>query len=132
MADTSLAWIPSAEQVEVIDMLATGYSQSAAARATGIPVTTISTWIHDRSFSEEFRAMVESRAAEYQAAAEAVHNQQVVLALQIVQEALTGELQRERTGTGSITPLRYDAAVELLRATFWKQRAGGHKQFGAS
>lgn len=129
--ETSLAWVPSPEQVEVIDMLATGYSQSAAARATGIPVTTISTWIHEAVTAPEFRAMVQERAEEYQRAKDAVHDQQVVLALQIIQEALTGEMQRERTGTGSITPLRYDAAVELLRATFWKQRTGGHKQFGS-
>lgn len=141
--ETGIAWVPTAQQAEVIDLLATGYSQQATSRALDVPVTTISYWIHEAAFADTFREQVDLRAAEFNAAKEAVHDQQVVMALQILQDALSGELQREadfvlsddgkatRTNNGGKAPLRYEAAVELLRATFWKQVAGGHKAFGA-
>ena len=131
---TALGWIPSAQQWEVIDLLASGYSQQAVSRALEMPVSTISAWLHERDFSDQFRELVVKRTGEFQAAKDAVHDQQVVMALQVLQDALSGDLQRERGRDGATgpAPLRYEAAIELLRATFWKQRAGGHKPFGAS
>lgn len=130
--ETSLGWIPTAQQAEVIDLLATGYSQQACSRATDVPVMTINSWLNELSFSEQFREMVHERTEDFNAAKDAVHDQQVVMALQIIQDALTGELRREPNGDSSIAPLRYEAAIQLLRATFWRNKAGGHKQFGAS
>ena len=131
--ETIAAWAPSIEQLDVIDWLASGYSQQACSRLSSIPVQTISNWIHDSTFSDAFRARVTQRTADFQAAKQSVHEQQVVLALQVIQDALTGELQRERgrDGGSGQAPLRYEAAVELLRGTFWPQQRGGHKQFGA-
>jgi hypothetical protein len=130
-ADTNSRWHPSAEQAEVIDLLASGYSQLAISRVTGIPQPTIWGWQNSLvSFSDQFNALVDTRAAEFRAAKDAVHEQQVVMALQVIQEALSGEMQRERAGDSYVTPLRFEAAVKLLQSTFWKQQSGGHKQIG--
>ena len=114
-------------------MLASGYSQLAISRVTGIPQPTIWGWQNSLvSFSDQFNALVDTRAAEFRAAKDAVHEQQVVMALQVIQEALSGEMQRERAGDSYVTPLRFEAAVKLLQSTFWKQQSGGHKQIGTS
>ena len=124
-------WAPSAEQAEAIDLQATGYSMQAISRITGTPQQTIWSWVNELSFSEQYRELVQRRTAEFQAAKDAIHDQQVVMALEILQTALSGDMQRERVGDSAVTPLRYEAAIQLLRATFWKQKSGaGHKKFG--
>jgi predicted transcriptional regulator len=131
ITDTALGWIPTGPQLETIDLLATGYSQNAIARLLGIPVTTISGWIHEQSYAAQFREMVAKRTADFNAAKDSIHDQQVVMALEIIQEALSGEMRREPNGdSGSIAPLRYEAAIQLLRNTFWRTKGGGHKKFG--
>lgn len=131
-SETKFGWKPTAEQVEVIDLLASGYSQLAVSRATGIAQQTIWSWCNELAFSEQFMERVDQRAEEFQAAKSAVHEQQVVMALQVVQEALSGEMQRERAGDAYVTPLRFEAAIKLLQSTFWKQQSGGHKQIGSA
>ena len=128
--ETKPGWKPTAEQAEVIDLLASGYSQLAISRVTNVPQPTIWSWQNELAFSDQFNALVDQRAAEFNAARDAVHEQQVVMALQIMQEALSGEMQRERVGDAVVTPLRFEAAVKLLQSTFYKQIAGGHKKFG--
>jgi hypothetical protein len=124
-------WAPTAEQAEVIDLQATGYSQQACSRVTGVPVGTIWSWNNELAFSAQYRELVQRRTEEFQAAKDAIHDQQVVMALEILQTALSGDMQRERVGDASVTPLRYEAAIQLLRATFWKQKSGEpHKKFG--
>ena len=130
-AQTKPGWVPNPLMLEAIDMQATGHSLSAISRDLDVPVVTLWSWNNELAFSEQYRQMVESRAAEFQAARDAVHDQQVVMALQIIQDALTGEMQRERAGDAYVAPLRYEAAIQLLRGTFWAQKRGGHKQFGA-
>ena len=130
-AQTKPGWIPNPSMLEAIDMQATGHSLTAISRDLDVPLPTLWSWNNELAFSEQYRAMVESRAAEFQAAKDAVHDQQVVIALGIIQQALTGEMDRERAGDAYIAPLRYEAAIKLLQGTYWKQRAGGHKQFGA-
>ena len=130
-AQTKPGWVPNPLMLEAIDMQATGHSLSAISRDLDVPVVTLWSWNNELAFSEQYRQMVESRAAEFQAARDAVHDQQVVMALQIIQDALTGEMQRERAGDAYVAPLRYEAAIKLLQGTFWKQQSGGHKQFGA-
>lgn len=134
VSETKPAWVPTEQMAEVIDLQATGYSLLACSRVTDIPVQTIWSWNNELAFSEQYRLRVQERTEDFNQAKDSVHDQQVVMALQVIQEALSGELTRERNeraGT-SEKPLRYEAAIELLRATFWKQKAGGHKQFGAS
>ena len=134
VSETKPAWVPTEQMAEVIDLQATGYSLLACFRATGVPVQTIWSWNNELAFSEQYRALVQQRTEDFNQAKDSVHDQQVVMALQVIQEALSGELQRERSGPlgPSEKPLRYEAAIELLRATFWKQKAGGHKKFGTS
>ena len=59
----------------------------------------------------------------------AVEAQQLVMGTATFHKALQGEVRRDSDGN---LPVEYLAAVELLRNTRWKQKAGGHKQFGAS
>ena len=62
-------------------------------------------------------------------ALEAIEDQEMLQATAILGKALAGEVPRDPDGN---IPIEYSAALELLRATRWKQRSGGHKQFGAS
>lgn len=129
LARTNPNWIPTSVQLDAIDMQASGYSLSAISRTQGIPIPTIWSWNNETSFAAQYRELVAKRAQEFHEAKEAVHSQQVVMALQIIQDALSGEMQRDPVGTdGAIAPLRYEAAVQLLRATFWKQQTGGYKR----
>lgn len=131
-SDTSLAWIPSPDQSRVIDGLAMGLSQNAVARETGILQQTINHWVNDLSFSAEFRAAVVARSEMFQANLGAIEDQMVVQATALVARAIAGELDRDIARGGTQNPLRYDAAVEFLRATRWKRLAGEqHKQFGS-
>lgn len=130
VATTKAGWRPTEDMLEAIDLQATGYSMNAVARELGIAVQTIWSWNNEVTFAEQYREMVRVRTEEFQAARDAVHEQQVVMALQIIQDALSGEMKREPSGDTTQTPLRYEAAIQLLRATFWKQKAGGHQQFG--
>ena len=133
--DTALQWVPTADQSRVLDCLAMGLSQNAASRDTGIPYQTINSWINDLAFSDAFREEVVRRATLFQENLRAIEDQQIVQATAVVGRAIAGELERERDGrTGSTkNTLQYDAAVELLRNTRWKQKAGEqHKQFGAT
>lgn len=103
----------------------------ACSRVTGVPQQTIWSWNNELAFSAQYRELVQRRAEEFQAARDAIHDQQVVMALEIVHAALSGEMQRERVGDTTVTPLRYEAAIQLLRNTFWKQKSGEpHKRFG--
>lgn len=130
LPETTKQWLPTPDQREVVSLLAQGYSQNAVSRMLpSVPQQTISYWLNGAEFAEQFRAMVQEVASVFRENLEAVEDQDTVLATSIIHRALSGELQRDSSGT----PLQYDAAVELLRATRWKIRAqGGHKQFGAS
>lgn len=130
-SETKPGWVPTVDMLDVIDMQASGYSLSAISREKNIPIQTLWSWNNELAFSEQYRALLAKRTEEFHAAKQAVHNQQVVMALQVIQEALSGEMQRERAGEGTALPLRLETAIQLLRNTFWKQVAGGHKQFGA-
>ena len=131
--DTALQWVPTADQSRVLDCLAMGLSQNAASRDTGIPYQTINSWINDLAFSDAFREEVERRSALFQENLRAIEDQQIVQATAVVGRAISGELERELGARGGQNPLQYDAAVELLRNTRWKQKAGEqHKQFGAT
>ena len=125
-------WAPTPQQYDAIDLQALGYSLNAIARKLDIPQPTLWSWNNELAFSAQYRERVEQRIDEFAEARDAVHDQQVILALDILQQVLTGEMPRERVGDNAIAPLRYDAAVKLLSQTFWKQKAGGHQQFGAS
>ena len=128
--DTGLRWVPTHEQSRVIDALALGYSQNAAARTTGVPYQTINDWVSNSRHAAEFRAIVEERMALFNENLTAIEQQQVVQATALVGMALSGEMQRDARGN---YPLEYVAAVELLRATRWRQIAGEkHRQFGES
>lgn len=135
--DTALAWVPTADQSRVLDGLAMGLSQNAVARDTGIPYTTINTWVNDLLFSEAFRAEVKRRAQLFAENLSAIEDQMGIQATAVVARAIAGELEREylpgRDGGSTKNPLQYDAAVEFLRATRWKQIAGEqHRQFGSA
>jgi len=133
VGEHALQWVPTLDQSRVLDCLAMGRSQNAASRETGIPYTTINSWVSELLFSEAFRAEVMRRAELFQENLAAIEDQQIVQATAIVGRAIAGELERERDGRtgGSKNTLQYDAAVELLRATRWRQKAGEpHKQFG--
>ena len=69
--------------------------------------------------------MVADFQVEFLERRESILQQSETLALLLYHQGLTGECSDAGT-----TPL--DLALELLRNTVWKQRAGGHKQFGAS
>jgi hypothetical protein len=126
-SDTKLAWMPTAEQSAVIDQLAMGYSLNAAERATGVAHQTIWSWANELAFSGQFREEIRRRAALFQANLEAIEDQQVLQATALYGRVLAGEVDVDRTGN---LPAEYQYALELLRATRWKQRAGGHKRFG--
>ena len=131
--DTALQWVPTADQSRALDGLAMGLSQNAVSRETGIPYQTINSWVNDLLFSDAFREEVERRSALFQENLRAIEDQQIVQATAVVGRAISGELERELGARGGQNPLQYDAAVELLRNTRWKQKAGEqHKQFGAT
>ena len=126
-SDTQLdTWRPTDEQFKVAELLASGYSQNRAAALSGVPQRTISHWYSDLDFSPQFRALVAELQVEFIERRESILIQSETLALLLYHQGLTGEHSDEGT-----TPL--DLALELLRATVWRQRAGQqHKQFGAS
>ena len=127
-SDTRLAWVPTAEQSAVLDQLAMGYSLNAAARVTGVAVQTIWSWANELSFSEAFRAEVQKRAQLFQENLAAIEDQQIIQATALYGKVLAGEVEAD--GFGNLPP-QYGYAAQLLRNTRWKQKAGGHKQFGA-
>lgn len=120
--DTSVQWLPTEEQRTVAELLATGHSQNRASALTGVAQKTIWHWWNDLGFSPQFREMVAEMAVQFGQRRNQVHDQQVALAQLLVQQGLTGE----RPGDDPQLLL----AVEFLRNTDWKQRTGGHKQFG--
>jgi len=128
-AITARPWVPTKEQNEALDWLAMGYSMNATSRNVGIAVGTVWNWVNDAQFSEQFRKEITQRAAVFQENLEAIEDQQMLQATAILGKALAGEVPRDPDGN---IPIEYSAALELLRATRWKQRSGGHKQFGAS
>jgi hypothetical protein len=106
--------------------LASGYSQNRAAALSGVPQQTISDWWTGCTFSEQFRDLVANFQVEFMERRESIIEQSETLALLLYHQGLTGE----RTDPGT-TPL--NLALELLKATVWRQRAGQqHKAFGAS
>lgn len=125
--DTALStWRPTQQHLTVAELLASGYSQNRAAAISGVPQTTISDWWQDSSFSEQFRQLVADLQVEFMERRESIIEQSETLALLLYHQGLTGE--RSDPGT---SPL--DLALELLKATVWRNRAGQqHKQFGAS
>ena len=128
-SDNKLAWVPTPEMGPVLDGLAMGMSQQAVSRSTGVPQQTIWSWINELAFSAQFRDEIQVRARLFQENLEAIEEQQMLQATATFGKALAGEVRRDHDGNA---PLEYLAAIELLRATRWKQKAGGHKQFGAS
>jgi hypothetical protein len=126
--ETGLAWMPSELQSRAIDYLAQGYSQNRTAALIETSQQNVWYWWNEANFAVPFRAMVAERAILFIQARDAIHDQQETMAQAILHQALSGEIEADGFGR---PPLRFDAAIELLRATYWKQRAGGHKQFGA-
>lgn len=104
-------------------MLASGYSQNRTAAITGVPQQTISDWLNVTDFSPQFTRMVQEMQVQFLENRESVLKQSEALALLLYHQGLTGERD-------DVSPI--ELALELLRNTVWKQRAGGHKQFGAS
>lgn len=127
-AETKLAWVPTAEQSAVLDQLAMGYSMNAASRVTGVAVQTIWSWANELAFSAQFQDEIQTRAKLFQDNLEAIEDQQMMQAVALFGRVLAGEVRRDKDGD---LPPEYVAAAELLRATRWKQKAGGHKAFGA-
>jgi transcriptional regulator with XRE-family HTH domain len=127
--ETALGWIPTEQQAAVIDFLALGYSQNAAARQLGVLQQTISLWLNDASFAPQFRERVAERQKLFEENLERIESQQQVMATALVGHALNGEAARDKYGN---RPLDLDVAIELLRPR-WRYRAGErHKQFGAT
>lgn len=129
LVETSGAWRPTEEQSLVADLLARGYSQQAAARLSGVSQPQISQWINRDVTAALFCELIAERTRLFAENLEAAEDQQVVMATGTFHRALQGEIERDDNGN---LPVEYLAAVELLRNTRWKQKAGGHKQFGAS
>lgn len=127
-AETNLTWVPTAEQNAVLDQLAMGYSMNAASRVTGVAVQTIWSWANELTFSGQFQDEIQTRAKLFQDNLEAIEDQQMMQAVALFGRVLAGEVLRDSLGN---LPPEYVAAAELLRNTRWKQKAGGHKQFGA-
>lgn len=128
-SETRLQWLPDSTQSRVLDGLAMGMSQNACARAFGVAVQNINYWVNEASFSEAFRAEVQARAKLFEENRGAIEEQQITRAIALVGEALEGGVERDRNGQ---LPVQHSVAIELLRATRWKQKAGEqHKQFGA-
>ena len=128
-SETKLAWVPTADMSAVLDQLAMGYSLNAASRVTGVALQTIWSWINELSFSAQFREEIQSRSALFQENLSAIEDQQAMQATATFGKALVGEVHRDSNGNA---PIEYLAAVELLRATRWKQKAGEqHQRFGA-
>lgn len=126
--ETALQWVPTADQNAVLDWLAMGYSQQAASRQTEVPQPTIWKWLNEREFSALFREEVQRRSALFQENLSAIEEQQKLQATATFGKVLSGEVRRDSSGNA---PLEYLAAVELLRATRWKQIAGEpHRKFG--
>ena len=128
LAQTKPAWVPTEDMAATLDWLAMGYSLNAVARLTEIPYKTIWSWVNELAFSAQFREEIQARAAIFQSNLDAIEDQQTLQATATFGKALVGEVLRDSDGNA---PLEYLAAVELLRNTRWKQKAGGHKQFGA-
>ena len=127
MSETQLdTWRPTEEQFKVAELLASGYSQTRTAAISGVPQQTISNWWGgDLSFSEQFRQLVADLQVEFMERRESIIEQSETLALLLYHQGLTGE----RVDPNK-TPI--DLALEILRATVWRQRAGQqHKAFGA-
>lgn len=112
-----------------MSLLAQGYSQQAAARLSGTSQQLISYWLNDAVFAGLFGAKIAELSELFGENLEAVEAQQLVMGTATFHKALQGEVRRDSDGN---LPVEYLAAVELLRNTRWKQKAGGHKQFGAS
>ena len=129
LIETSGAWLPTPEQSLVADLLAQGYSQQAAARLSGVRQPQISHWINRDAGAEHFCALVKERAELFRENLEAVEDQQLVLSTATFHKALQGLIERDDDGN---LPVEYLAAVELLRNTRWKQKAGGHQKFGTA
>lgn len=125
-SDTALdTWRPTDEQFKVAELLASGYSQNRTAALCGVPQRTISHWYSDLDFSPQFRELVAELQVQFIQRRESILVQSETLALHLYHQGLTGEC----TDSGA-TPI--DLALELLRATVWRQRAGQqHKAFGA-
>ena len=117
-------WRPTDEQLVVAELLATGHSQNRAAALSGVSQQTISGWWIDNLWSAEFRDLVANMATEFGQRRDQVHDQQVSLAQLIVNQGLTGERSHDDA--------QLILAIEFLRNTDWKLRAGGHSKFGAS
>jgi hypothetical protein len=127
-SQTKLAWVPTKDQNSALDWLAQGYSLNAVSRLTQIPVVTIWSWVNELAFSTQFREEIDKRAALFQENLSAIEEQQKLQATSTFGKALAGEFHRDSSGN---VPLEYLAAVELLRATRWKQIAGEpHRKFG--
>lgn len=128
----------TADQSRALDCLALGLSINATGRETGIPDSTIGFWVNGASFAEQFRAELEVRKQLFRDNLAAVEMQMAVQSTALVAQAIAGELERDypdadenHRGKGQ-NPLRYEAAVEFLRSTRWKQLAGEeHKRFGS-
>lgn len=125
MPETQLdTWRPTDEQFKVAELLASGYSQNRTAALSGVPQQTISRWWDGEvSFSQQFRELVTDLQREFIERRESILVQSETLALHLYHQGLTGECSDSGT-----TPL--DLAAQLLSATVWKQRAGGHRKFG--
>jgi hypothetical protein len=127
-SETKLAWVPTPEMSAVLDQLAMGYSLNAASRLTGVAPMTVWSWVNELAFSAQFRDEIQKRAALFQENLAAIEDQQIIQATSLYGKVLAGEVKPD--GLGNLPP-EYRYAVELLRNTRWKQKAGGHKQFGA-
>lgn len=122
--DTALQWRPTDDQLTVAELLATGHSQNRAAAICGVPQRTISGWWLDNVWSPQYRDLVAEMMVEFGKRRDQVHDQQVSLAQLLVQQGLTGERPNDDP--------QLVVAIEFLRNTDWKLRAGGHTKFGAS
>jgi len=105
-----------------------GYSQQAVSRLTGVPQQTIWSWVNELAFSAQFREEIARRNQLFTDSLEDIEDQQILQANAVISRAVQGEYRRDAEGN---RPIELDIAVELLRHTRWKQKAGEqHKRFG--
>ena len=91
-------WHPSPQQSPIIDMLAMGYSQNAAARRYGVSQPTISGWINTDAHALDFQAEIRRRAELFLENLGAIEDQQVIIATQLFGRILAGEVEADAYG----------------------------------
>ena len=104
------------EQLQVLEYLAAGYSQTYTARLTGVPQRTISDWFDSEEFVERFKLQYEK----FIASQEAIQLQTVALANVRIQQAITGEIH---AGSDQVR-----LAIGILDRTIYRDRTKTFQQ----